>query len=444
MNDDDDPLEMPLFGGPTRRSRSGSKCGSVAGIMSQARMQQFNHAVQSQQAPPMQQQVFDMVADVQARVAEIHAAPAMIAAAAAPDPVLNAINAAQRVRPRRGKCWCFTLHIKARNRPDYEGRPPLVEGMDYICAQTEKCPETGRLHWQGYCEMARLCTLVDMKTVFTDDVHWEMRRGSQTDAIEYTKKAESAVEGTWFECGQKHAPDATKLLAAAADAVAVGIQVGQDSRTIMRKIAETLPTAIVLYHRGLDNLHSLLSAAPPTFRKVECFLYWGDAGTGKTRKVHEENPGIYIKSLDEYWDAYCGQASILFDDFYGGHQVSHMLRWMDGYPVPLNRKCKAPVDAMWSKVFFTSNMFRDEWWAKANLTTEVRNAIKRRLPDENCILFRRAPEPVNPFPAMMAAAAAANGKLVEEDASAMHHFNTYDRILDDLRADPPPQGSGPT
>jgi len=65
----------------------------------------------------------------------------------------------------------------------------------YIVGQLEKAPGTGNFHIQGYAELEKLATLQSVKQALnSNSVHIEKRRGSQKQAIAYSKKEESREE----------------------------------------------------------------------------------------------------------------------------------------------------------------------------------------------------------------------------------------------------------
>lgn len=66
--------------------------------------------------------------------------------------------------------------------------------------QKEKCPKTEKIHWQGYMELKKRCTLNTIKQkIFNDDkIHIEERKGSQKQNITYCTKKESQIENPVF------------------------------------------------------------------------------------------------------------------------------------------------------------------------------------------------------------------------------------------------------
>lgn len=89
----------------------------------------------------------------------------------------------------RSSNWCFTA---------FEQDPPAIWRLSfpttYICWGEEKCPKTGKLHYQGYLELNKRQTLGSI-TKMTEDatggrrIHWEVRKAKKaSDAIDYCAK----------------------------------------------------------------------------------------------------------------------------------------------------------------------------------------------------------------------------------------------------------------
>lgn len=76
----------------------------------------------------------------------------------------------------------------------------------YLVYQKEKCPDTGRLHYQGYvCFKARK-RLSQLK-VMSSAAHFELRRGKHAEAKAYCMKSDSRQEGPWEFGSDADIPD---------------------------------------------------------------------------------------------------------------------------------------------------------------------------------------------------------------------------------------------
>lgn len=107
-------------------------------------------------------------------------------------------------------------------------------------------------------------------------------------------------------------------------------------------------------------------------------VYWGGTGTGKSRLAFEEaGQGAYPKDpRTKFWCGYNGQESVIIDEFRGGIDIGHLLRWLDRYPVIVEVKGGAHVLRA-TKFWITSNLSPDAWYP--DIDEETRLALRRRL-----------------------------------------------------------------
>lgn len=107
-------------------------------------------------------------------------------------------------------------------------------------------------------------------------------------------------------------------------------------------------------------------------------VYWGDTGCGKSwRAWNEAGPGAYYKDpRSKFWCSYRGEKNIVIDEFRGGIDISHVLRWLDRYPVIADLKGSSrPLCGL--SFWFTSNLAPDWWYPEADAQTKM--ALSRRL-----------------------------------------------------------------
>lgn len=104
---------------------------------------------------------------------------------------------------------------------------------------------------------------------------------------------------------------------------------------------------------------------------------WGPPGVGKSHQVRTQEPSLYVKAQNKWWDGYLGEEAVLIDDFdKGGVCLSHYLKiWGDkwkctgeikGGTVPLNFK----------RLFITSNYRINDLFGEDQVLEE---AISRRF-----------------------------------------------------------------
>jgi len=83
----------------------------------------------------------------------------------------------------------------------------------------------------------------------------------------------------------------------------------------------------VVSYRTLRAIGSDFSVALPIDRRVEVF--WGVTGSGKSHRAWTEaGEGAYGKDpRSKFWDGYQAQQHVVIDEFRGGVDVAHLLRW---------------------------------------------------------------------------------------------------------------------
>jgi hypothetical protein len=260
----------------------------------------------------------------------------------------------------------------------------VPRGIKYICGQIEICPNPAPgknpHHVQGYLETeARLSAghirnMCRWRAEDGVDVKFLPRNGTQEQAIKYTQKPETAVEGTWREFGTKAPPDAPGSL----KEVERLIQEGGTMKEICRSHFATA----VRYFNGLQKILTVLEESED-FRVVSCCVLWGDPGVGKTSNVYRAfGPHNVYRKLDHamWWDGYDGQEVVLFDDFRCQYPLRSLLEWCDGYPVQVN--CRGYTRwAAWKYIIFTTNMDPATWYpAEPHMNVQ---ALQRRIPRRN-------------------------------------------------------------
>ncbi len=72
----------------------------------------------------------------------------------------------------------------------------------------------------------------------------------------------------------------------------------------------------------------------------QCMVFWGKTGTGKSRRAWDEaGLDAYCKDpRTKFWDGYQDEENVVIDEFQGGIDISHLLRWLDRYPVRVEIK----------------------------------------------------------------------------------------------------------
>lgn len=85
---------------------------------------------------------------------------------------------------------------------------------------------------------------------------------------------------------------------------------------------------------------------------------------------------FYKDPCTKWWCGYRDHQHVIVDEFRGQIGISHILRWLDRYPVTVETKGGArPLVA--HTLWFTSNMDPRNWYP--DLDEETKGALMRRL-----------------------------------------------------------------
>lgn len=203
--------------------------------------------------------------------------------------------------------------FKPEKRKEWLNLPKI----QYIVIGLEKCPSTGRMHLQGYCELEEQLRMSSIKKLFDDSgIHIEQRRGTAKEAADYCKK-----DGDYLEAGTPKAQGKRTDLEEACQLIL--------ERKSMKEVANNNPSVYVKYHKGLQALKNVQFEHRTD--KPTVHWRWGLAGTGKTRYCVDTHPCHYIKDGTQWWDGYEQQEAIIIDDFDGRWPYRDLLRLLDRY-----------------------------------------------------------------------------------------------------------------
>lgn len=193
--------------------------------------------------------------------------------------------------------------------------------------------------------------------------HCELARSEA--ASEYVWKEETRVEGTQFEFGFKpfkrnSKPDWEKVWLSAVDL---------DLMAIPANLR-------VSHYSAIRRIHA--DHSKPVGMERTCHVYWGNTGTGKSRKAWGD-AGLDAYPKDprtKFWCGYSGQENVVIDEFRGGIDVGHLLRWLDRYPVIVEIKGSS-VCLKARTIWITSNLDPRSWYPE--IDEETKRALLRRL-----------------------------------------------------------------
>lgn len=255
---------------------------------------------------------------------------------------------------RQGIFWMLTI-------PAHEFTPYLPRQCNWIRGQLE-CAESGFVHWQLLVAFQSKVSLKQVRDLF-GPFHGELSRSGA--AADYVWKDATRVAGTPFELGCKP----------------ISISSKTDWEEVWKSASagsiESIPPGIrVRSYHALRAIRADYQRPQPMVR--ECFLFWGPTGTGKSYRAWEAagNEAYSKDPRSKFWCGYGGQEHVIIDEFRGGIDVAHLLRWLDRYPVHVELKGSSlPLSAR--KIWITSNLDPREWYPDLDRMTY--DALIRRL-----------------------------------------------------------------
>lgn len=202
-----------------------------------------------------------------------------------------------------------------------------------------------------------------VKALFSRTAHCEPSRSDAVD--KYVWKEDTRVPGTQFELGR--AP--VKLNSKPDwDAIWDAAKAGN---------IEAIPAGIrVRSYANLRRIRSDHAVALPVERS--CRVFVGPTGTGKSHRAWSEaGMDAYPKDpRTKFWDGYRDQLHVVIDEFRGGIDIAHLLRWLDRYPVNVEIK-GASMPLVAKGIWITSNLAPNLWYPDLDPNTYA--ALERRM-----------------------------------------------------------------
>ncbi len=276
--------------------------------------------------------------------------------------------------------WACTLY-------EHDPREDLKHGVTagsirLAVGQLERCPTTGRTHWQFYIELDSPRRRGGVTRLVGDPrTHAEICKGSREQNIAYCTKDES-LDGaeSRFEYGERSAGGQGRRndIHAALDVIKKGV-----TPETFHALYEDHGQVMVKYNRGMSAAVSHYLGRSPRGDPPFVFVHYGPTGTGKTYNVYDKHPVSDVwrapvaVSGSQWFDGYLGQKVALFDDFDGHHPaITVMLQVLDRYPLTVPVK-GGHVTWLPRFIYITSNLKPDDWYPESG--EAHRKALKRRF-----------------------------------------------------------------
>nr|WAE43210.1 MAG: replication associated protein [Cressdnaviricota sp.] len=256
---------------------------------------------------------------------------------------------------RQGRYWLCTI-------PRDNWEPCLPTGFAYCKGQLELGADSSYYHWQVYVIAKRKCSLHFLKSNIGEG-HFEL---SYSKAAEnYVWKEATRVAGSQFEYGDKPIKRSSAVDWDRVWDCAIQGRIMDVPSDIRIRCYSTL--------RRISEEHM-----QPLGIERTTNVFWGVTGSGKSSLAWKEaGMEAYCKDpRSKFWCGYRGQTNVIIDEFRGGIDIAHLLRWLDRYPCIVEVKGGArPLCA--STFWITSNIHPRQWYP--DLDEPTLNALLRRM-----------------------------------------------------------------
>lgn len=250
----------------------------------------------------------------------------------------------------RARGYCYTLNNYTEKEVEH------LKGIDfkYQILGFEK-GENGTPHIQGYVYFINKKSLKQLKKI-NPRIHWEVQKGTFEQAIQYCKKDGSAVELGVAPMSQKEKGDCNKRRFEEAFINAKKGNIDDIPKDLLTR-----------YYSTYKRIKEDYSDPPESISELLNEWYYGDSGTGKSRKARQDNPGAYIKNTNKWWDRYKGEEVVIIEEFSPCHEVlaSHLKVWADHYPFQGEIKGGSKLIRP-KKIIVTSNYHPSEIFTRDN------------------------------------------------------------------------------
>lgn len=122
----------------------------------------------------------------------------------------------------------------------------------FMVWQREECPKTKKKHWQGYIELTEKVSIKWLKENMEDNtIHFEPRKGTQKQAIDYCTKEDTRIESPTFYGSKKCQGNRSDL-----DSMVDAIESGMTSKEILLKFRGNALRHMSMICKGLESFHN--------------------------------------------------------------------------------------------------------------------------------------------------------------------------------------------
>ena len=239
---------------------------------------------------------------------------------------------------------CFTIN----NWTEDDYQKAINIDCKYIVIGKEIGTENGTPHLQGYVEFHNSISFKSLQKKLPR-ARLARRCGTAEQAANYCKK-----EATYYERGEISKQGERNDIQRCVDIIKNG--------GVMKDIAQEEPVSFVKYHKGFKALISELIEPRTTAPTVT--VLWGKTGCGKSHRARDLASGdywVWAPQREKWFDGYCGQKNVIFEEFRGQLTYGMMLSLLDKYECPVQYK-GGTIEFVATNIIITSPKHPKNWY----------------------------------------------------------------------------------
>jgi hypothetical protein len=250
------------------------------------------------------------------------------------------------------------------------------EWLTYVVWQLELGHDNHVLHYQGYLECSGKKSMQQVHAVpGFERAALMVRAGTQGQAITYSTKFDTRIDGPWFHGEPKEQGKRSDLVS-----VKRAIDDGASDVTLW----DSHFSSMTRYHKAFSTYKRV--KAPKRDFVTRFLIVVGPSGCGKTTFAREFFKDAYWKLNSKWWDDYDGQEFVVWDEFQGQYPFRDLLRVLDGSPLSVESK-GSHVNFCSRYICFTSNYHPKDWYDPFSINVSWEDSpLRRRLNDFGSVL----------------------------------------------------------
>lgn len=249
--------------------------------------------------------------------------------------------------------------------------------MHTLSGQLEKCPKTGKLHWQFFVKLKNPVRIPGAKKELgLDGVHLEKHSWGKEENMEaYCKKSRTAIAETYFKYGenvsQGSRTDLEDLKKKIEDGAKVDDLLMEDTKSVARN------------YKTLSKIEDIVMRKKYRTEMTKGLWYYGYTGVGKSHKAFEGyTPEThYVLNLNDkgWWEGYTQQETVIINDFRGELKLNDLLLLVDKWPHSVPRRGREPMPFLSKTVIVTSALAPCDVYKNALSSEDRADQLERRF-----------------------------------------------------------------